>query len=116
MTKRWGYTKEGTDAFVRKCIERLPFGTGGVFLPNGELASAAITPGIGVLSCLLTDENHRRKGYASLVIKYIFKEVAKHGLQPCLDAEITEHGAVAFHKSINPNIISKVDYVSHKAM
>ncbi|ODM91826.1 Glycine N-acyltransferase-like protein 3 [Orchesella cincta] len=118
LTKNWQYSKAGTDIFIRKCIENHV--SAGVFVKNGdntgEFVCGVINPGFGLASSLVTHPDYRRKGYASLAMKYLIKNLAKNGFHPCWDVEMSETAAVAFHKSLNPQIIAKVDYVSHNAL
>ncbi|CAL8102503.1 unnamed protein product [Orchesella dallaii] len=120
LTRNWQYTKEGTDTFIRKSIENHI--SAGVYVRDEknkskrELACVAISPGYGVISSLVTHPNHRRKGYASLVMKYICKQLAANGFYPSWDVEISDPTAVAFHKSLNKQVAGKVDYISHKAL
>lgn len=114
LTKNWDYTGTGTKEFILNSVPNHV--SAGVYLPNGELACAAFMAAYGNVCTLVTHKDHRRKGYASLVIRYIFRELGKRGFHPSLETGITNHAGIAFHTSINPRIIGKVDYVCHKIM
>lgn len=110
IADNWKYGIKGkTTTFVRKSIES--FVSGGLYLENGELVAGAITPPLGLISMLHTDPNHRRKGYASKVMRFILRELAREGLEPCLTSEIDNKAAVKFHTSLGLKPVGKVNFI-----
>lgn len=118
LTDNWHYryisSRENVNEAVRKCIEG-PV-TGGVYVKNdkGEetLVCGAVFAGNGQLGMLHTLSDHRRKGYAGLVTKYIFKEMAKQGLHPCVGGELGNDAAVNMYAAIKGlNSVDKLTFI-----
>ncbi|CAL8134638.1 unnamed protein product [Orchesella dallaii] len=117
ITENWKYHNTKTYSFVRKSIERLP--SGGVYMKGindkeDELVCGAITPGFGLVSMLHTDPEHRRQGYASTCMKYIFQQLALEGFVPCLASEICNTTAVNFHRSMGLQNVARANFIGHK--
>lgn len=72
-------------------------------------------PGFGIVSMVSTDPNHRRKGYATLAMKYLFKEVAQEGLIPCLDADITNPNSNRIYgEKLGMKFVTKCGYILYE--
>lgn len=72
----------------------------------------AIQPGFGMVSMLNTDPEHRRRGYATLAMRHLFKEVAKEGLLPCLDGECANENAnKVYREKLGMKEIGKVGFI-----
>lgn len=116
VTYPWKESKfpEKTSIMVRKSIERQV--SGGVYLKEGQgdkLVAGAIFPGFGALSMLYIAPDYRRKGYGSLCIRYIFKELTKEGLHPCLVTDISNKTAVKMYKKIGLLSLGKVTFIAN---
>lgn len=116
LTKNWDYTYPETSDYIMNSASKHV--SAAVYLPNGEIACAAFMAPYGNICTLVTHKDHRRKGYASLVMRYIIRESGKQGFHPSWETGITNYAGVGFHTSIDPaiEIIAKVDYVCHNAL
>lgn len=78
--------------------------TGGVYVKdengNEVLACGGVYAGSGELAMIHTHPDHRRKGYAALLSRYMFKEMAKVGLHGCVGGELHNVGAVKLYNGI----------------
>lgn len=122
LHNQWSHSMPGTKQFIQKTVENHISGC--VYLPCdpsedsvSNPVSAGVVPASGLLSCLVTDPSHRRKGYASLVTKFIFKQMASQGYHPCLDADISNQAANKLYHSIpGSRNIAQVHFVCHKVL
>lgn len=114
LTKIWKYTTTGTADYMKRSISK--YISSGIYdSTNNNVVCAAFMPNFGMVCTLQTHPDHRRKGYATQVVKHIYKQAATRGLYPCLDTQIVDKVATAFHSSIpGNNIVCKLDYICHK--
>lgn len=95
-------TREKVCEAVRKIIEKSI--TCGVYVKDENcqetLASGGVLTGGGEVGMLYTDVAHRRKGYAALLIRHMFKEMAKCGLHGCIQGELHNNAAVKLYSGI----------------
>lgn len=79
--EHWAYKLDTTVDNIARDIEQLP--TAGVFLrENNQLVTWMMNhPSLG-MSRLYTAEDHRRRGYASLVLQYLAIKMVKAGYMP----------------------------------
>jgi GNAT superfamily N-acetyltransferase len=108
IIETWAYAKEKTDIEVRKCIER--YETGGIYVDDKPVCGV-ICQGFGMLTALYTLEQHRKKGYAKLCMKYAFKEMASSGLIPALTVELFNKPSIAFHAGLGCKIACRIEFV-----
>ncbi|KAJ8977607.1 hypothetical protein NQ317_011779 [Molorchus minor] len=76
VNSRWPHRYRNSDKFISFLIEMND--AYGVFLKsNDELVAWILLSVMGQMAILQTKEGYERKGYASLVVKYMSKELAK---------------------------------------
>ncbi|KAJ8924213.1 hypothetical protein NQ315_007004 [Exocentrus adspersus] len=81
VDSEWPRRYENSEKFVKLLIEMN--GAYGIYLKsNNKLASWILLSMMGQLALLQTLEAHKRKGYASVLVKYASKELAKKGYSP----------------------------------
>lgn len=74
------FTKE----HLKNCLQLNDEAAYGVFCKTtGHLLARCVRSHSGVLAALQTAEKARNKGYAKLLLKYIAKNMAQRGIQPC---------------------------------
>jgi len=85
---------------MAQLITQLP--SAGVFLKcNDELVSWAVChPPAGGLNHLWTVEEHRRKGYAKLVVQHLSKQLAQIGYVPFASIDVKNDASQQFFTSL----------------
>ncbi|XP_057372908.1 uncharacterized protein LOC130693732 [Daphnia carinata] len=95
----WGYNAHTRVEYIRQEIELLP--SAGVFLKeNDELVSWMTCHPPNGMSRLHTLEEHRRRGYASLVTQYLSKRVAQSAVVPCVNIVLGNTASFKFFDSM----------------
>ncbi|KZS02954.1 Uncharacterized protein APZ42_034405 [Daphnia magna] len=95
----WPYNASTRVEYIGKEIELLP--SAGVFLKeNDELVSWMMCHPPNGMSRLHTLEEHRRRGYASLVTQYLTKRVAQSGVVPFVNIVIGNTASCKFFESM----------------
>lgn len=116
LTSNWKYTAPGTKEYMTRNIKE--YVSGGIFLKGEDIpVCGALLPNFGLLGSLSTLPEHRRKGFGSLVTKFIYKQAAERGYYPCLNCEINAKEATAFQKSLEGHkAVGRIDYICHKVL
>lgn len=97
--KYWPYKPIATVENVMDQIANFP--SAGVFLKeNDQLVSWMVFQMPWGMGKLHTLEEHRKKGYASLVTKYMSKRMAQSGYIPYVNIEPGNNASVAFFESV----------------
>jgi len=108
----WKYAKEGSRPYVEKIVER---NESGAVYKDGKPVSAIVTVPDGLLAMLYTLNDHRKKGYAKVAVKYAMREQAMNGMTPCLTVELRNEPSKAFHESLGMKVAHVSDWVTfHK--
>ena len=95
----WPNRKWAAVENVAEEIGHLP--SAGVFLKeNDELISWMMCHPPNSMSKLHTMEQHRRRGYATLVTQYLSKRVAQYGCVPFVNIEIHNDASQKFFESM----------------
>lgn len=101
-----------TTEMVKKSIEK---GTsGGLYLTeNGieKLVCGAVVSGAGTLAMLWTHVDYRRRGYAALCIRYIFRVMVKQGMYPCLVADLVNKAAMKMYDRMGFKEAARVIFI-----
>ena len=94
----WSYRKTTSVEIIAEDINTLP--SAGVFLKTtNELVSWMTYLPTNGMSMLHTLEMYRRKGYASLVIRYLSKRIAQAGLIPTANVLVENDASLELFKS-----------------
>jgi len=95
----WPYKPIATEEDVMDQIDNFP--SAGVFLKeNDQLVSWMVFQMPWGMGKLYTLEEHRKKGYASLVTKYLSKRMAQSGYIPYVNIERGNNVSCAFFESV----------------
>lgn len=95
----WPYRESTKVEYIAEEIEQLP--SAGVFLKeNNELVSWITCHLPNGMSRLHTMENHRRRGYAALVTKYLSKRVVQSGFLPFVNVLVDNTASCQFFENM----------------
>jgi len=95
----WPYKVFATVEDVMDQIHNFP--SAGVFLKeNDQLVSWMVYQAPWGMGKLHTLEEHRKKGYASLVTKYMSKRMAQSGYIPSVNIDVGNAASCAFFESV----------------
>jgi len=113
ILSRWQFSTPNTEAYLKKIIPKHV--TCGLY-QDGELATVVIMNAHGLAGILITDEKHKRKGYAFICMQYLLKELAKKGFIPASSVQQENSYSVALHKKLGMKITHESDYIYHTRM
>ncbi|XP_018560931.1 uncharacterized protein LOC108903292 isoform X2 [Anoplophora glabripennis] len=90
----WPHRYEDSEKFIELLIEMND--SYGVFLKStNELVSWILLSMLGQLGVLQTEDEHKRKGYASLITKYMSKQLALKGYNAFGTVIDTNHSSIS---------------------
>ncbi|XP_035710915.1 uncharacterized protein LOC118436594 [Folsomia candida] len=100
--------KNGNETVWSRFIEKNE--SAGVYV-DGLPVCGIVTRSFGILGPLSTLENHKRKGYASLTMQYVFKELAKSGIIPATQVVPRNTPSIKLHEKLGCKRAGMVDFV-----
>jgi GNAT superfamily N-acetyltransferase len=106
----WKYNRLGSDKYLAKIISKHI--SGGVY-ENGNPVAGCAMNGHGLIGVLNTEKSSRRKGYGSLCMKFLLKEMAINGYVPVSTAMQTNHSAVVLHEKLGLKFSHECDFIFH---
>jgi hypothetical protein len=112
LLRRWKYTKPGTEAYLRRILEKNP--TSGLYSKKkASFVSGIMTNSNGLMGMLSTEPSERNKGHASIVMRHLIKQIATDGLAPGSAVEQKNIASANFHKKVGMRFSHEADYVFH---
>ncbi len=99
--KNWPYKIFATEEDVMDHIDNFP--SAGVFLKENDQLVSWMVCHVPRMGKLYTVEEHRKRGYASLVTRYLCKRMAQSGYIPSVSVVIGNDASSAFFESIGFN-------------
>ena len=106
----WGHKHIISANWLEELVDHFP--SVGVYLKSNKLVTWAIcNPPGGGISHLYTEKDHRNKGYATLAVRFLSKQLANNGLVPYAtigvdnEASAKLFSAVGFQRSHNVHFL-----------
>ncbi|XP_049822416.1 uncharacterized protein LOC109603674 isoform X2 [Aethina tumida] len=106
----WPFNYPNSDRYVLETIQNND--CFGLYLKeSGELVAWALTHHMGILGLLYTEENHRKKGYGSIITKFLSKEMAGNGVRPIGNVVVGNRASEIMFERMGFKNIGTCDYI-----
>ncbi|XP_023016215.2 uncharacterized protein [Leptinotarsa decemlineata] len=107
----WSNAFPGSDEYVTAFIENNG-GIGLFFESTNELVSWVLKTGVGKIGLLQTAQNHRKKGYASILTKLLSKQIAEGGENPTTNVLITNKASIKLMEKLGMQNVGTCYYIT----